>query len=349
MITIHTKQWKPQLLANDKSGETINWEARLPDPTEWLISHKYDGARVEIIDGQAFSRELKLIKSVYVQEMAYKLAERNPNAGILEAEFYDPTMNWSELMHFFKTEDVESEKTIKKYASLWKRTNGIGDKWKFPGRTLVWATTWHETSKLYVFDQVFQDENRTKEERYNELTAMFDQGFYTPDTMLVNQYSPTHIDEIYQAYDQVILDGGEGLVAMKKKSLYKPGRITLNENLGYKIKDSNVEFLGLIFGVEEGTIAREDAIKTVNAFGRSKTSQLKEDRIPSGLCSGFNVRMKDGRELIVSLNGFDHEAKRDLLEHPHKWIGLNISFTGMNPVKLGGMPRHAHYTNPNVS
>lgn len=349
MITIHTKQWKPQLLANDKAGEVIDWEQRLPSITDWMVSHKYDGARVEIIDGIAYSRELKVLKSKQVQDMAQRLYENYNHQGIIEAEFWSPEMNWSELMHFFKTEDVTSSHTIKKYTTLWNKTNGVGNKWKFPGRDLHWCINWHNSLKFYVFDEVLKNEIRTKEERYGNLYDHFGSGLYTEDTRLVTQLAPTHIDQIYQAYDQVILDGGEGLVVMKKKSLYKPGRITLKENTGYKIKESNIEFHGMITGVEEGTVAREGAEKTINAFGRSKTSQLKEDRIPSGMAKGFFVKMDDGRELTVSFNGFNWAERKLLLQHPGPWIGKCIMFTGANPVKVGGNPRHAHYTREDVS
>jgi hypothetical protein len=197
-----------------------------------------------------------------------------------------------------------------------------------------------------MFDQVFENDMRTKEERYNEMYRNYMTGtLATPSTRLIQQWIPHHIDDIYQAYDQVILDGGEGLVAMKRKSFYKPGRITLPSAQGYKIKDNNVEFFGTIISVEEGTIAREGSEKTINAFGRSKTSQLKEDRIPSGMAKGFMVKLDDdGREFIVPISGFDWSERVNLLNHPDAWIGKHIKFIGMHPTKIGGLPRSVHYT-----
>jgi len=342
-----TKIWKPQLLPNDKSGEIINWEERIKNPSEWLVSYKYDGNRVEIIDGVAYSREMKIIKSIHVQYMAQRMWEKYDHQTVIEAEFNSTEMNWAELAHFFKSEDVTSEATVKKYTNLYNRTNGVGDKWKFPGRSVKWLTTWHESLKFYIFDEALVSvlgDTRTKEERYNSLVETNTLKRFTDDAVIIGQVAFTTIKQIYGAYDQVVKAGGEGLVIMRKKSLYKTGRITLNSNQGYKIKDSNVEFEGVIIGIEEGTVARDGAEKSVNAFGRSKTSQLKEDRIPSGMCKGFKVKMDDGKELTVSLNKFTNKDKIDLLYGPSDWIGQRITFTGMNPVKPGGMPRHAHYS-----
>jgi len=66
------------------------------------------------------------------------------------------------------------------------------------------------------------------------------------------------------------------------------------------------------------------------------------------MAKGFLVQMDDGRRLTVSLKGFDHPARIKMLQEPLKWIGETILFTGMHPVKEGGVPRHAHYTDGNI-
>jgi len=56
---------------------------------------------------------------------------------IIEAEFYDHDMNFAEIMHFFRTEDIQSEKTITKYTKLWMKSQGDPELgWPFPGRDL---------------------------------------------------------------------------------------------------------------------------------------------------------------------------------------------------------------------
>jgi ATP-dependent DNA ligase len=44
--------------------------------------------------------------------------------------------------------------------------------------------------------------------------------------VLVKQTQYTSIDEVFQAYDQAIISGYEGLVMMHKNSSYKMGRHT---------------------------------------------------------------------------------------------------------------------------
>lgn len=346
----HLSNWKPLLLANDTPGEIIDWDDRLVgvEQGEWILSEKADGGRVELVeDGRALSRELKQIKSTQVQSMAAEMTDMTQHTGIIEAEFYAPNMTFSELMHFFKTADVTSEKTVAKYTKLWEKTKGDPAKgWKYPGRSVEWLTTWHDELQFYVFDQVWSDsDDRGKWQRYQDLKDLF--GKVAPKgTQVINQYTVTHIDQVHQAYDQSIINGGEGLVAFRKDALYKNGRLTLKQGSGYKIKDSNNDYEGIIIGVEEGTVVRAGAEKTKTNFGRSKTSQLKEDRIPSGMAKGFRVRMRGGRELTVSLNGYDHDARKVLLANPGHYIGEEITFSGMPPVssRPDSVPRHCHYT-----
>lgn len=346
----HLANWKPLLLANDTPGEIVDWDERLVgiDQGQWIFSEKADGGRVELVeDGRALSRELKEIKSDHVQFMAAELTDSLQHTGIIEAEFYAPGMTFSELMHFFKTADVTSEKTIAKYTKLMEKTKGDPAKgWKYPGRSVEWLTTWHDELQFYVFDQVWNDsDDRGKWDRYKDLSNLF-KSSNTKGAQIINQFEVTHIDQVYQAYDQSIINGGEGLVGFRKDALYKNGRLTLNQGTGFKIKDSNNDYEGIIIGVQEGTVAREGAEKTKTNFGRSKTSQLKEDRIPSGMAKGFLVRMLDGRELTVSLNGYDHDARKVLLANPEHYIGEEITFSGMPPVssRPDSVPRHCHYT-----
>jgi len=346
--------WKPNLLDNDKSGVIIDWEERLTgvEDGEWIISDKEDGARIELLeDARGVSRELKTLPSLQVQTMAERFTDTTKHVGVIEAEFYAPNMTFSEIIHFFKTEDVTSEKTVAKYTKLWEKSKGDPKKgWRYPGRSVEWLTTWHDELQFYVFDHVWNDsDDRGKWDRYQELMRLFKRNTLN-DAKLINQREITHIDEVYQAFDQSVINGGEGLVAYRKDAKYKNGRYTINQGQAFKIKDSNRDYDGTITGLKEGTMVKDGVAKTKNNFGRSKTSQLKDDRIPSGMCSGFEVRMTDGRELVVSLNGYNHDDRRAMLRVPEDYVGLEIKFTGMPPVssRPDSVPRHCHYTKGNL-
>jgi hypothetical protein len=68
------------------------------------------------------------------------------------------------------------------------------------------------------------DDSRTKEQRYESLQAIWDNSRIIDDlndiAVLVKQTQYTSIDEVFQAYDQVI-SGYEGLVMMHKNSFIK--------------------------------------------------------------------------------------------------------------------------------
>jgi hypothetical protein len=340
------QNFKPQLLPNNPVGEEMDWEFLLKDTIQdYYCSIKEDGARVELqYETPVMGRSLKVIKNVHIQKMHEELQDSNGKyGGIIEAEFFSPNMTFSEIMHFFKTEDVESQKSKEKYAKLWGKTNGDPAKgWPYPGRTVVWLTTWQPCLKFYAFDYYLQD-NLTKAERTYMLEEIVEAAECKILTLL-KQHQFDNLDMMYHLYDQAKMQGSEGLVLIHKNSPYKRGRHTLKSAMAYKIKEDNIEFDGKIMNVEEATEAREGAPKTTNELGRSVTSKLQEDRIPSGMAKGFKVWMEDGNELIVSLKGYDHAAKRGLLENKSEYIGRWITFTGMAPVKEGGCPRHAHFS-----
>jgi len=190
--------WKPCLLPNDKAGFSPDWESRIKKPEDWIYSYKEDGGRVALIeDYRVLSRELKVIPSVHIQQMSKDFTLLTQHKGIIEAEFFAPDMTFAEIMHFFRTEDVTSDHTKKKYDKLWEKTAGgtleiykrvaypegtlSGEaakkaiRWSYPGRDPQWVTSWHDSLQFYVFDQVHSSvDQRTKLERYEDLQEVFE-------------------------------------------------------------------------------------------------------------------------------------------------------------------------------
>jgi hypothetical protein len=336
--------FKPQLLPNNPVGVQMDWELLLADTIQdYYCSIKEDGARVELqYDTPAKGRSLKTIPNVHIQRMHEEMQESiGMYGGVIEAEFFAPGMTFSEIMHFFKSEDVESDKTRTKYEKLWNKTGGnVELGWTYPGRDVDFLTTWPEELKFYAFDYYLQDEI-PKCERTDMLSEII-QSAESEHLTMIRQNQFDNLDMMYHLYDQAKMQESEGLVLIHKDSPYKRGRHTLKSKMAYKIKEDNLQFDGVIVDIVESTLAREGAEKTVNELGRSVTSKLKEDRVPSGMAKGFLVAMEDGNKLTVSLKGFDHPARIEMLQTPTPWIGETIRFTGMAPVKVGGCPRHAH-------
>tara|TARA_R110002020_G_scaffold100855_5_gene238088 strand:- start:17781 stop:18857 length:1077 start_codon:yes stop_codon:yes gene_type:complete len=351
------KQFKPELIPNSKTGAEFELTKNVVNPEDYFCSLKHDGGRVEIKStGPALSRALKVIPNVKLQQMVAEIQAQGllHDNDILECEFYAPNMTFSEIMHFFKTEDVTSEHTRNKYEKLWAKTGGDPEKgWKYPGRDVEWLTTWHPELKLYAFNLLDTDRMEwDKQTRNGNLIGYVDDYIQlyrgAGNLKYVEQWVFSSHEEIQKFYDEAVDNGEEGIVIVRRDAKYKFGRHTMNSGNIFKMKEDKLEFDAMILSVEEATEAREGAIKTVNELGRSKTSQLKEDRVPSGIAKGFKVRMKDGREFTVSLNGYNTEEKRQLLQNPTDFVGEWIRFTAMAPTKPGGMPRQARYTAGNI-
>lgn len=362
LITREKKGFKPMLAPNSETGEFVDVENSLAVTSDYMYSNKKDGARTEIFTNMALSRALKPIKSIEANRMATDLALMSQHKGVIEAEFYAHGFTLGEIIHFFNTVDVTSSKTKKKYAAEWKKTRqgtatytkkvkGIDVEvaWKFPGRDPQWCTEWHDELKFHVFDQLNDlDDKRTKAQRYHGLVDMFGNSLKDSNAILIDQFDLLYPDAVYQAYDQAVLDGYEGLMAVKKSSLYKFGRWSYPSGMIYKLKDDNQEFDGKVISVVEGTKAKEGAEKTINELGRSKTSQFQDDREPSGMATGILVKLEDGLTLTVSLKNYNHDERRELLHCPEVLVGEWIRFSGMAPSKVGGVPRQAIYIKGNI-
>ena len=361
-------KFKPELYPNSKTGKEPDVEVIIQDPKDWIYSLKRDGGRLELCFDAAYNRSMKRNPSEHIQRMwkDVQLILQAPEHVVIEAEFYSPNMTFGEIMHFFKCADVTSDKERKKLELEWSKTNGgtttytktkdgepYEQAWEFPGRDVDWLCTWHPCLKFYAFNLMstaFPDVPKIK--RTNTLERGIHRytnkvGIDEAEVVFVDQNDFEHVDELYQAFDQAKLDNLEGLVVMRKDCVYKQGRHSATYKDTFKLKDDNLEFDGVILSVEEGTQAKEGTEKTINELGRSRTSQLKEDREPSGIAKGFKVRMEDGNELTVSLKGYDHPDRRKLLITAEEYVGKWIRFTGMAPVKEGGCPRHAHFEKGN--
>lgn len=356
--------FKPELIPNSKTGNEFELVKNVLVPSDYFVSLKHDGARVEIMGaGPGLSRALKVLNSGHVQAMIEDIKDCTGlmTDEILECEFYSPEMTFSEIMHFFKSSDVTAEKNVKRWNNEWAKTsqgtatytktkNGEAYEqgWEFPGRTPEWLCSWHDSLKLYAFNLVDTlSPNQTKAERDADLAILsqvYDKTGEKSNFKYVWQHTFDTHEQIQEFYDEAIENDEEGAVLVRKDAIYKNGRHTMNSGNIFKMKENTLEFDGEILSVEEATEARVGSVKTVNELGRSKTSQLKADRVPSGIAKGFLVRMEDGRELTVGLNGFDNQDKRRLLIDNEAWVGVWIRFTGMNPAKHGGVPRHARYS-----
>lgn len=354
MIQLKKSGFKPQLLPNDNAGEVVDWHKRIKDPSEWVMSLKEDGIRVLILNtGLVLGRSLKVMASQHIQEMGKRFAQQYDFDGIVEAEFYCHGMNLPELVHFSRAQQVNHAEYRKKWQKQWDKyegkswmEDGAMQGWKFPGRDVDFLCRWDEELAFHIFDCFsYQYPKYTKEQRYHFL---FEFIVPTNRWKVIPQVVPYSVDMILEFYSDAKFHKHEGLALFKRDSLYKFGRFTHKAAQGFKMKETTLEWDAEILSVAEGTYARVGSERTTNELGRSVTSKKKEDRIPGGYAKGFNVRLDDGRKLIVSLKGYD-QAQKEMLWASRKFMPGNwIIIKGMAPVKEGGMPRSAHYIKGNT-
>jgi len=339
------EKFKPCLTPNFPVGEYIDWNSILGRVSNWVVSEKLDGVRIELyMDDEPKTRSLKPFKSRHIKDMAkrYRDAVSEYYSGvILEAEIWAPGLTFEEIKSFVSAHDITSEKHIKRLRKEYGTKN-----WKFPGRTVEFMSTWPKDLKFYVFDcyDVHQP-NLNKLQRikvYKQIVEETNCDLLVP----IKQVRSNNLLYIKNWYNKVVENGGEGLMLVKGNSRYKFGRYTLKQNMAYKMKDNKKEFEAEILDVMEGTVVMDDVPKTINELGYSRTSQSIFDRVPSGKAKGLLCKVKIGNYYVaqtVSLAGFDDRDKERLLNNKEEWIGKKITVVGMKPTIPHGKVRGCFY------
>ena len=349
------EEFKPNLIPNSKVEDPINLKDIIGDNIkDYIISAKKDGCRMVLKNGEILSRALKPVTSEWVIKRYTDLANVCKKHNIiLEGEFYSHDMKFNEIFMFFKSTDItttankaalEKLNTQGKFESLW------------PGRTVEWATTYHDSLKLWPFDIIYCDDPKKcyngrilgiiKELELGGIFYDFKDILHMGPWYNVDEFpSINTFDELEDTYRVMLNYGYEGLVIANKNRSYKFNRSTVKDNQLFKMKEDKLQYDGCVIDIIESTIVKEGAEKKVNELGRSVTSKLQEDRIPSGMASGI-LTAYDTHRLIVSLEGFTHADLKDLWEQKEEFKGRWFRYTGMAPVK--NVPRHAHASKNNM-
>jgi len=344
-------KFKPNLIPNapkDGSFDKTAFEATIAKNggiEEYIIFPKKDGCRMEFgLGPKVLTRSLKEPGSDLVKARFAKLNQVClDNNIILEGEFYMHGMPFNEIFRFFSKSDVTTQDYIDELTKM-KEKKPEAFQEKYRGKDIKFLTTFHEDLECFAFDFIITDRpdligfKERWQEAFKRLCLYSFEEMYLrmPDRM-----KPESIEDLYSLYEYNLEQGYEGLVLTHSTHPYKFGRSTLNQGTLLKMKDDKNEYDGVILDVEEATMVKEGVEKTVNELGRSKTSQLKADRIPSGMAKGFVVEFEGKGTFCVGLNGFDHDARRELLDNKENYIGKSFKYTGMPPIK--DFPRHAFF------
>ena len=256
----------------------------------YLMSNKLDGIRCLFIDGKMLSRKFKPIRNVALQRRFTHLKLLSTTTQmIFDGELYGP-YNFPEIAGY-----------VMSY-----------NKWC------------PDNIEFHCFDVIDpKNRNETALERAKNYSSwMMSQPFAEP----VWQYVVRGPEEIKNRYQQFLAQGFEGAILKQIDSTYKFGRITTKSGQGYKIKPIHT-FDAIVKGIEQATMAKPDSQRTVDAFGKSKTSGRAEDRMAIEKAASFIVDY-NGFESKVTLAMTDEE-KEEVWKNQSEYIGRTIEFKGM--------------------
>lgn len=350
-MNINGKAFKPNLIPNNPKDGSWTQEARNKvlesngGIQNYLITNKKDGCRLQLGLGPTpLTRSLKQPKSVLVLERFDKLNTicRQLNI-VIDGEFYMHGLKFNEIFRFFSNTDVTRpeyrEKLVKEKA---KKPDWFKE--EYNDRSIDFLTTFHTDLKFWIFDGIVLDKPEVTrfEDRMDIIEARL--ADVNQEDLFLIPYFCTAVeenDELDYLYEQSLKNGWEGLVLTHKDHEYKFGRNSIKQGTLLKMKDDSIEYDGIVIDVVEGTQVKDGVERGQNELGRSTTSQKKEDREASGMAKGFLVEFDGLGTFTVGLKGFDNEAKKELLENKHKYIGRHFKYHGMAPVK--DFPRHAYF------
>jgi len=267
-----------------------------------LVSYKLDGIRCIFKDGQMYSRALKQFPNIQLKnrfkDVIYWTKEQDV---ILDGELLAKSITFNELSGLTRQLNKELPNDL----------------------------------HFYCFDAITNENfNQTFLNRKKELDRT---GVdYLKHVKILQQISVNSSGEIDAIYEKALNWGCDGLILRDPNGRYKFGRGTIKEGLIYKMKPFQT-FDSKIIDVLQGTIVNPKAEKTINELGYSRTSKLKEDRLPSGRASDFVVKY-DGKELKISI-AMTQDEKEEVWRNKEKYMGKMIEYKGML-VGSKDLPRH---------
>lgn len=343
--------FKPNLIPNNpKDGSFSDSERdsiilKNGGYSEYIAFFKKDGCRLHFgIDNKILTRSLKEPNSNPLKKRFNDFNQLCLSKNIaVDAEFYMHNVKFNHIYKFFSNTDVTGEKYRLKLEKELKK-NPEKFEVDYEGYDINFLTTFHKELKIHIFDGIILDrpDLKTFDQRWNEIINRLACPLSNND--FIEFQKPCLInsqEELNELYRVSLQQNYEGLVLTHRDHEYKYGRNSLKQGTLLKMKDDALEYDGVILNVEESTIVREGAEKTITELGRSRTSKKKEDRLPSGKAKGFRVEFEGLGTFTVGLRGFDDDAKKELWENRKSYIGRHFKYKGMKPVK--DFPRHAYF------
>ena len=271
-----------------------------------LVSFKLDGVRCIFHNGEMTSRALKQFPNIQLRKKFEHLTKLSKDKNIiLDGELLAKSLTFNELSGLTRQLDKEIPEDLIFYC--------------------------FDSIKNDEFDVPFKDRVTNTQKFITQIEEQY--------VSLLSQKLITEPNDIQNLYEKALDWGCDGLILRDPNGRYKFGRGTIKEGLIFKLKPF-ITIDAKIIDILQGTVVREGAEKTINELGYSRTSKLKEDRLPSGRASDFVV-MYEGKELKVSI-AMTNEEKEEVWKNKEKYIGKFIEYKGML-VGAKDLPRHPIY------
>jgi len=311
------KIFKPLLCPNDEIDlNTLTYPL--------LASTKLDGCRLLFKQGQIVTRSLKPLPNVQLNKKFKPLRKFSEEKNlILDGEVFATGIPFQFIVSCFMTEDYDAKQSIKKWTELCQEHD------YFISRQEVF-----DKLKFYCFDCIEDNNPDTKFQDRQEFARLCMMRF--PDIAFpIEQIDCWNPEEVEKFFEEVLKEGYEGLILRNPKSPYKYGRCTVKEGIAYKLKPwATID--SKIIGFIQATQVNEDAEKTVNELGRSRTSKRQEDRHTIDKAQAFVVDF-NGKELSVPISMPD-EKKEYIWNHQDEFIGKFVEYKYMT-VGMKDLPR----------
>jgi DNA ligase-1 len=319
-----------------------NQEVKLDDiKYPMYASLKLDGNRVCFHPKLGMiSRSLKQIPSIALNtKFASVLEFAKKHNIILDGELYSHKRDFQEIQRAFKTEDLS-----KKQKQILKEFNDPTYDGKYKGMTEDKYENYHtaliDDIMFNVFDCIAHDSAGepindiylVRQARLCRLSGEFGNHLM----VVVDQVRVKNADEVRAMFKIALDEEYEGLILKSPDGLYKFGRSTINEGTSFKVKPF-IELSGRIIGVQQATVVREGAEKTINELGRSVTSKKKDDRVLIEKASAFIVEY-NGLQVKPVIAATDAE-KEQIWADREQYIGCEVLYKGMD-VGAKDVPRH---------
>jgi len=314
------KTFTPQLAPNNEIDiKTL--------PYSLLGSVKLDGCRLLSKEGWLVTRSLKNLQNIQLnQKFEFLRKYSEDNNVILDGELYAHGIPFQFIVSCFMTKDCTAKSAIKKWDKLCEEHD-----FHMSREEVL------ENIKFHMFDTVtdnnFEEDFQSRINKAKEICDSINSEYlvFVEHKLLE---TPEEVEEYFQ---EALNNSYEGLILRNPEGRYKFNRCTVGQNIIFKYKPF-ITTDSKIIGIVQATEVNEDAEKTTNELGRSRTSKRAEDRHTVEKAQSFSVDF-EGQVLKVTIAMTD-EQKKYIWTHQDEYIGKWVEYKYMEVgMKEGGLPR----------